>query len=1094
VAKFVLPVVLVTNPTGKVLKSLSGNCANIEGTQSCVMPTNSQVSIIDAAHVPSEGKVMDSLKIRNWLSPRRRKVVFWILGLPLFYTLLGFLILPPIVRSVAIKQLSRQLGREVTIEKIQINPFALSTTVRGLLIKEKDGQPFISWDEVYANFQLSSFFGPAWTFREIRVIKPFVHAQVNADGTFNFSDLITKFATNNAAAKTEPSKPLVLRVDRLHIRGAKAALADFSPREPFKRTVGPLDITLDNFRTNPDNQNPYAFTGTTDAGERIAWSGVFYLTPLRSTGELKLYNFTLNKYAPLYQDLVRFEIRDGTLALDVKYRLEFSASNRVAAVDDAAFALRDFKLGQPGDSNNLAELTLFSVTGASADFQARTANIGAVKMEDGKFSVRREKDNSVNVVELAKPAAGANNAPTGILFLLRSMTNAVAMLLDSTNQWRGSVGSVAVTHCALHLEDLANTRPARLDLSDITFTAKNISNLPGTNLTAELALRWNTNGAIKTAVTASFQPTTADVQVDLDRLDLSTLDAYLERKLDLYILGSQVNLHGLVQLRTEPDQLPTVTFRGDASLDDFYTVDGTFGEDLLKWDTLRFSGMDANLNPPSVAIRQIDVVNAYARLIIETNQTINLLNVLRLTPTNAPATNETEIASTAKSSATNAPLPQVTLGAIVFSNTAVRFTDRSLKPEVNLALRDLNGLVAGLSTRQLQHADIALNAKIDGVGPATITGTINPFSGTQTNDLKISVKDMDLTPASPYAGKFAGYRIAEGKLNLDLAYELTGKKLNSKNVITLDHFTFGEKVDSPNATHLPVRLAIAILKDRDGMIVLDVPIEGSLDDPKFRIGRVVTRAILNILEKVATSPFSLIGAVFGGGSEELGWQEFAPGSAELSAADITKLDSLQKALYARPALQLEIAGAIDPDSDREGLRHRALEKQVRERQWQKLNQVERATNAVDQLVLTPEAHAQWVKQLYDEALAGGKINTPSIVADTNLTTTAPVPPKPVTMKKGAAQLRLSPFITKNTAPVSTTGPKPIPPQDTMETVLLATFPVTDEDLEALASARAKAVRDYLAGTGKVETGRLFLKSGNADNLRRDGSRVWLQLR
>ena len=207
---------------------------------------------------------------------------------------------------------------------------------------------------------------------------------------------------------------------------------------------------------------------------------------------------------------------------------------------------------------------------------------------------------------------------------------------------------------------------------------------------------------------------------------------------------------------------------------------------------------------------------------------------------------------------------------MLITNTAISFTDRSLKPNVNMAIQQVNGTISGLSSEQLQHADVNLNAKVDGVGPVAITGTINPFSGTQTNDVKISVKDVDLTPASPYSGKFAGYRIAEGKLNMDLAYELVGKKLQSKNVITLDQFTFGEKVNSPDATHLPVRLAIAILKDREGKIVLDVPIEGSLDDPQFRIGKVVTRAILNILTKVATSPFSLVGALFGGGGEELG--------------------------------------------------------------------------------------------------------------------------------------------------------------------------------------------------------------------------------
>ena len=279
------------------------------------------------------------------------------------------------------------------------------------------------------------------------------------------------------------------------------------------------------------------------------------------------------------------------------------------------------------------------------------------------------------------------NAPGGILFLLRSVTNAVAMLLNSTNQWRGTVSSVALTNCAVHLEDNVNSRPARLDLTDIAFDAKNISNVPGTNLTAALSLRWNTNGSIKTVTTASFLPPTADIQLDLDQLDLGTLDPYLEPKVNLFILGSKVGLHGKVSLRTPKDELPQVTFHGDASLDDFHTVDGVMAEDLLKWDSLRFNGIDANLNPQTVAIREIDVNNAYARLVIETNKTINLLNALRLTNTNAPATNEANIANSKparedarpttatenSTAATNSPLPQISIGAIVITNTARQF-------------------------------------------------------------------------------------------------------------------------------------------------------------------------------------------------------------------------------------------------------------------------------------------------------------------------------------------------------------------------------------------------------------------------------------
>ncbi len=1030
--------------------------------------------------------------IWNWLSHNKVKIVGAIAGLLFLYTVVGFLILPPIVRHIAVKQLSTQLDREVAIEKIKINPFALSTTVRGLLIKDKDGEPFVSWDEVYVNFQLSSFFGHAWVFKEISTSKPFVRVQMNKGGTFNFTDLITKFSTNAAPAqaKTE-SKPIALHIGKLHIGGAVAAYADFSPRTPFKRALGPLDITLDDFRTDPDNKNPYAFTGTTDAGEQISWRGFFYLSPLRSEGELKLFNFTLNKYAPLYQDFFKFEIRDGEIALDVNYKFKLDGTNLTASVNNTAFALRDFKLGSPNDSNNLAELPVFGVAGMSADLQTRKATIDSVRAEGAKIFLSRDQNAAINVVELSKPSVPNAAAGDGILLLLRSVTNAVAMLMESTNQWRGAVNAVDFTNCAVHLEDRVNSRPARLDLTEISLTAKNISNLPGTNLTAELSLRWNKNGSIKTIVSASFLPPTANVQIDLDKLDLGSLDPYLEPKVNLFILGSEVGLHGLLTLTTPDNVLPQVVFHGDAWLDNFRTVDGAVGDDLLKWDSLQINGIDANLNPQSVKIKEIDVNGAYARLVIETNKTINLLNALRLTNTNSPATSETKIAAVTPTAATNSTLPQVSVVAIIITNTAVSFTDHSMQPNVSLAIQDMNGSISGISSEQLQHAIVDLHAKADGVGPIAITGKINPLNSTQTNDITISVKDMDLTPASPYAGKFAGYEIAEGKLNLDLNYELIGKKLDSKNVITLDQFNFGDKVESPDATHLPVRLAIALLKDREGKIVLDVPVQGDLSDPKFRVGKVVVRVIENILVKVATSPFSLLGAVFGGGGEELSQQDFALGSAELSAADKSKLDSLLKGLYSRPSLNLEITGSVDANGDCEGLERAAIDREIRTRLWQKFRKAEQATNSVDAIVLTPEVRAKWVKRLYAEAVAAGKVTPQLLAANSNLVAyAAQVLPRNSAFDKGAMKLKRGGGAPKSAAEAGYQT-KLVPPPDPTEAVLLATYPVNDGDLETLAANRAKAVQNYLLASGKVTAARLFLKQGE---LRRDGSKVILSFR
>jgi hypothetical protein len=1037
--------------------------------------------------------------IWNWFLLRKRKLALWILGLLFFYAILGFLILPPIVRTVAVRQLSRQLDREVSIQNVKLNPFVLSATVQGLLIKDKDGKPFISWDEVYVNFQISSFFGKAWTFAEISTTKPFIRAQMNKDYTFNFSDIITKFSTNAPGALPgQPSKPLALHIKLLHIAGASASLTDLTPRTPFTRIIGPLDVTLENFRTDPDNKNPYAFAGTTDAGEKFSWSGFFYLDPLRSQGTLTLNDVTLNKYAPLYQDLVRFEIRSGEIGLHADYRFELSASNRVAAVTNTAFALRNFKLGEPGDSNNIVDLFHFAVTGASLDLESRQAEVGSVAVYSGKLFLQRGKNDSINVVELSKPAENLTNAPGGILFLLRSVTNAVAMLLNSTNQWSATVHEVNFANCALHLEDLVNSRPAKLDLDNITLTAKNISNIPNTNLTAALSLRWNTNGTINTEVAASFSPPTADISLALTNLDLGTLDPYLEPKLNLYILGSKVGLCGNVTLRTLNGALPEVKFLGGASLDDFRTVDGVEAEDLVKWDSIRFTGIDANLNPETVAVKKIAVDNAYARLIIESNKTINLLMAMRPAETNSVV--ETNAVVAAKNSATTnleGALPQISIGATVISNTTVSFTDRSVQPNVNMTILDVNGSIFGISSENLQHAVVDLSAKVDGVGPVAITGTVNPFSEKLTNDIKISVKDVDLTPTSPYSGKFAGYRIARGKLNMDLTYKLVGRKLQSTNIITLDQFTFGEKVDSPDATHLPVRLAVAILKDREGKIVLDVPIDGSIGDPKFRIGKVVTRAILNILTKVATSPFSLLGAVFGGGGEELSYEDFTPGSAELTPASRQKLDSLVKGLYERPGLQLEISGSIDPVNDRDGLQRAILDQQLRTKKWLSLRKSERATNTVDQITLTPDERKPLVRKLYNEALSDGRITPTLIAANTNLAAlVAQIRSGAPKNEKGATVLvessKSSAQKTPGAAAVASAQLKLAPLTDPTEALLAAVIPISDSDFEKLASDRAKAVRDYILQSGKVEAARLFLTQSQTGGVRADGSRAYLQ--
>jgi hypothetical protein len=1029
----------------------------------------------------------------------KRKLIKWVFILFVLYTIVGFLILPPIIRTVAVKVLSEQLDRKVTIQKVRLNPYVPSVTILGLLILDKDGQPFVSWDKVYVSFRPWSVFTSAWTLGKVEVDKPFARAQMNKDYTFNFSDLITKFTTNapNATPPKQPSKPLLVRVQQLIVTNATMSVADYTERTPFKRMIGPLHLSLKNFGTVPDANAPYSLAGTTDAGEMFAWRGFVCLTPLRSGGRVTVNNITLSNFAPIYQDVVQFVIRGGQIGAHAEYRFEWSATNKVVMVTNAAYALRKFRLAQPGSTNDLIDVFHLAVTGASLDLVGHEAAIGRIFVTGAQANLLRDKSKNINVVEIAQPKQNAANNAGAIVLLLQTVTNTVAMLVNSTNQWNAVIHEVNVTNCAIHLMDLANSRPATLDLDQITFTAKNISNQSNTNMTADASVRWNTNGEIAVGSTACFAPLTADVHLDLQRLNLNTLDPYLESMVNLRIPEASFGMNGDVRVRTPDGKLPKIKFQGDTWVDDFRAVDGVRGHDLLKWSSVRISGINANLNPLKASIKEISLNDVNVRTVIETNKTINLLEVLH--PANAGGAAQTNAAPVAKNSAAStnnalASLPPVTISSIVISNAQIHFTDRSLKPNVNMVIEQAGGTITGISSAELQHGDVDLHALVDGVGPAKVTGHINPFIGTETNNVKITLASMDLLPTSPYSGKFAGYRIARGHLYLDLEYHLAGRKLDSKNVITVDQFTFGDKVDSPDATKLPVRLAVALLKDRDGKIILDVPIQGSLDDPKFRIGKVVTRVIVNILTKVATSPFSLLGAAFGGGGEELSYQEFVPGNEDLSDAGKKKLDVLVKALYNRPGLQLQISGSVDRASDIDGLQRIAFDKELRTRRWMALSKSKKQQTTPDQLVFTPQQRTHWVTKLYDEALADGKITPEMLQTNTELAAIATRIKSPPKNIKLAVLLTQKSKLGQKTSETAAPSASKLPPlADPQEGLLTAIIPIPDKDLDALAIGRAKMVRAYILQSEKVEAKRLLFSQNPGGSLREDGSRVYLEL-
>ena len=346
------------------------------------------------------------------------------------------------------------------------------------------------------------------------------------------------------------------------------------------------------------------------------------------------------------------------------------------------------------------------------------------------------------------------------------------------------------------------------------------------------------------------------------------------------------------------------------------------------------------------------------------------------------------------------------------SGGQINWEDDFIRPNYKANLTDLGGHIGEIGTRTTAPADVNIHGQINDTSPIAITGSVNPLTAPPFIDITAKADQIDLADMSAYSTKYTGYPIIKGTLTVDVHYLLQQNNLTAQNHILLNQLTFGDKVTTPGAGNLPVRLAVAILKDSKGQINLDIPVSGSLADPQFSVGSVIWHAFSNILVKAVTAPFSLIASAFGGNSSQsVNYIAFKPGFATLSSGAKQQLDEIAKALQARPSLKIQLTGVVDPSVDRDGLRDAALDHAMRA---QKAKDTDKS---IDDVGIEPDEYDKYLYRAY----------------------------------KAADFAKPRDFVGMT---------KKLPPEE-MTKLMLTNVKVTDASLKELAEARAKAVAAYL---------------------------------
>ena len=952
---------------------------------------------------------------KNKLKPRLKKIFVGLIIFFVLFTVLGFFVLPPILKSILTKKLSENLHRSVTINQIKINPYALSIAVRGLTIKDKDtSETFVSFDEFFVNLQSVSIPKMALILKEVRLTNPFINIVRRPDKSYNFSDLMEK--KESKPPEKEKSKPFRFSLNNIKIENGSIDFSDEPER--IKHTVRELNIGvpfLSNFPYYVEryvqphfsakiNGTPYVIQGETKP----------FADSLESSFDITINDLDIPYYLAYAPMKMNFKIVSALLDTKVKISFIETKDKKPSITVSGNVSLKKIAV-EDGQKKSLVRLPLFDIAIAPSEPLSQAVHLSKVSIQSPELEIRRDEKGRLNVSSLLPE---------------NKETNPAAKKVTGSAPFSLAIDEVEMTGGKFTFSDVTPSGPVTIAARSMELKGENVSTAKNSKSKLSLSLVLDKKGKISTTGLVGIDPMTADLRMDMKGIELSSFQSYFTDKVKITLTGGTFSTSGNFSLRETDHKELKIAYRGNANLSGFSSIDKANAEDFLKWNSLSFSDLNVGYAPLSVDIKGIALTDFYSRVIVNPQGTLNLQEIMQESEpekeTSPSAQPQEKIPEAQKN---KGPTNKIKIGTITLQGGKVAVTDRSVNPEYSTALTEISGRVSGLSSEETTLADVDLRAKLNDYAPLEITGKINPLKKDLYVDLRARFTDMDLSPLTPYSGKFVGYTIEKGKLSFDLKYLINKRKLDSQNHIFLDQFTLGDRVESPKATKLPVKLAIALLKDRKGEIKLDIPVTGSLDDPKFSVWGIILKVLMNLISKAATAPFSLLGALFGAG-EELSYVEFDYGSTVIAEQNMKKIDTLVKALHDRPSLKLDVEGHVDLEKDKDGLIQYLFSKKIKAQKLNEMVKKGQPAVPVDEVKVEPAEYEKYLKMAYKEEKF----------------------PKPRNFLGMAKDL----------------------PAPEMEKLMLTHIEVKEGDLRTLASQRSMKVKDTILKSGQVEPERVFI--------------------
>ena len=844
---------------------------------------------------------------------RSKHILWWLGGLVAVYALLGFVLVPGYARAQLAPFAQERLGLDASVARIALNPFTFTVSVADLDFLDESGEQVLALDSATVNLQAMQFLRGVVSLRELTLEGLYIGVHRYADGSLNLARIAESFAASAPPESADTSadedgEALIFEIAQLNVNGASVGVNDKVPEVPFYTLVESIDFSLRDLSTRSEAVAAQSFTLALGEGSQLHWRGDLSLTPFSSAGKLQLFGPITHMAYRYFQSQLPVGIERAWFDATLNYELGFAPEGGFnVQVHDLQASLRNLDIVTLEDRTRLALFPSVVISGGEFNLLERRVQLARVQLDDFDILPTRFADGSINFLSLIPESEPSDDV------LGDPEQNAAP-----SEPWDIEVSELVLERWKISARDEVPAQCVGVVI-DLAARATNISNRANSPINFDTDISLQSGGALRAGGELTLLPSLLfDGEFALDEFSLPVLQPYLESVANIGLESGRFALSGTVQATSQQSD-----FSGALSLDDLAIIDRIQNEALFGISALEVNsatvavGERNNIEVGVVLLRE-----PYARVEIEADGSTNIGRVIiESEPKEAPV----EAADPAQSDEMIAAM----LESIVIENASADFSDSSLPLPFAVHMDALGGSISALSTQSLEPARVDLEGRVDEYGQVSINGRLRPLDFASLTEIDMFFRNLDIPSLSPYVIKFAGRRIAEGDLDVDLSYRINEGRLNGANSMVMRDLVLGERVPHPDALDLPLGLAIALLKDRNGVIDLDVPVSGDLDNPQFSLGSVVSRALGNIISNIVSSPFRFLANLVGGEEDaDIGLIEFAPGRADLLPPEREKLAKLGSALLERPQLHLGLTGVYASAADSAALQEQKFDSRL----------------------------------------------------------------------------------------------------------------------------------------------------------------------